>query len=258
MFTTGSKFFYGVGFLLVAAALGYAWTTGGNGLGPLTFGYKGSVGDHFGFFVLMASAGCAFFLGLTANAFRDADAEAAAEYVGVTVPPAVAPASPSYWPVVAAFGVGAGVLGLVISNVLFVVGCFVVGAAAIEWLVLAWSERATGDPESNRAIRNRIMYPFEIPLAGALAVLGLVVSISRVLLAVSSEGAVWVALAVAVVVLGLGALIASRPKLSANLIAMLLVIGGIATLTAGVIGASVGERDFHHHETETTHEGEKG
>jgi hypothetical protein len=74
---------------------------------------------------------------------------------------------------------------------------------------------------------------------------------------VSSEGAVWVALAVSVVVLGLGSLIAARPKLSANLIAMLLVIGGIATLTAGVIGASVGERDFHH-ETETTHEGEKG
>ena len=28
-----------------------------------------------------------------------------------------------------------------------------------------WSERATGDAEVNRQIRNRLMYPIEIPVA---------------------------------------------------------------------------------------------
>ena len=40
----------------------------------------------------------------------------------------------------------------------------------LEWMVSAWSERATGDPEVNRRIRNRVMNPIEIPLFGAIGV----------------------------------------------------------------------------------------
>ena len=44
----------------------------------------------------------------------------------------------------------------------------VLGAVAIEWTMQAWSDRATGDPAVNREIRNRVMLPIEVPVAGAL------------------------------------------------------------------------------------------
>ena len=52
MITTGSKWFFGLGVVLLVLAAAYGWTTGGNGLGPLTAGYKGGVGDHFGYGIL--------------------------------------------------------------------------------------------------------------------------------------------------------------------------------------------------------------
>ena len=55
-----------------------------------------------------------------------------------------------------AFGAGLVVLGLVISNVLFMVGCFLLVGVLVEWMVLAWSDRATGDPEVNRRLRRRM------------------------------------------------------------------------------------------------------
>ena len=45
MITTGSKWFFGLGFVSLVLAAAYGWTTGGNGLGPLSLGYKGGVGD---------------------------------------------------------------------------------------------------------------------------------------------------------------------------------------------------------------------
>lgn len=248
MFTTGAKFFYAVATAAFLAAFGLAWTTGGNGLGPLTAGYKGSVGDHLGYTILMFSAVVALFFGFVSSAFRDADAEAAAEVAGTDAVPAVAPATVSYWPALAAFSAGLVVLGLVVSNVLFVIGLIALGFVTLEWLVQAWSERATGDPASNRAIRNRLMYPLEIPLGGAAVILFVVVSLSRVFLAVSSLGAVVVAGVISLLVLGGGTLVAQKPKVSANVVALLLFVSAIGILTAGIIGANAGERDFEHEE----------
>src|SRR5690606_33732956 len=56
MITTGTKLYAGY---LAAALLGavvYGYTTGGNHVGPLTLGYKGSVGDHFGYGILLGLA----------------------------------------------------------------------------------------------------------------------------------------------------------------------------------------------------------
>ena len=63
MITTGSKWFFGLGFVTFALAAAYGWTTGGNGLGPLTVGYKGGVGDHFGYGVLVTGAVVSLLLG---------------------------------------------------------------------------------------------------------------------------------------------------------------------------------------------------
>ncbi|MSO87935.1 MAG: hypothetical protein EXQ71_10535 [Acidimicrobiia bacterium] len=243
MFTTGSKTFLGIGaFSLLLAAL-YGWTTGGTGLGPVTAGYNGGVGDHLGYTLLVSFGLLSLFLGLVAVATRDAESDALAELAGMeTAPAEAAPAGRAFEPAVGAFGAGLIVLGLVVSNVMFVVALFLLLAVLIEWMVLDWSDRATGDPAANRMIRNRLMAPLEIPIVGILIVGGAVGAFSRLLLTSSVLGAVAVAMGLGTVIFLVGILFATRPKLSPNLIAGVLVIMAIGVGVAGVGAASRGER----------------
>src|SRR3546814_18962893 len=78
---------------------------------------------------------------------------------------------------------------------MFVIGLFTLLAVLVEWMVLAWSDRATGDAETNRLVRNRVMAPFEVPLAGALVIAVSVFAFSRLFPTASQHGAVWVATA---------------------------------------------------------------
>jgi hypothetical protein len=252
--TTGSKWFLGLGVVTLALAWAYGWTTGGNGLGPITAGYKGGVGDHFGYAVLLTAALISIFLGLVALAVRDAEADALRQVAGTDVVPAVTPAGPSYWPVVAAFGVALVLVGLVAETALLVFGLITLGAVLVEWTVQAWADRATGDPAANREIRNRFMNPIEFPAAGLLAIAVLVVAFSRVFLALSAESAVWVATAFAALVLALGVFAASRPRLGANAVVGGLLLVAIAVIALGVGAAVVGEREFHEHEDESEEE----
>jgi len=251
MFTTGSKWFLGMGFVSLVLAAAYGWTTGGDRLGPVTAGYWGGVGDHLGYTLLVAIGLVALFLGTLSVATRDADPSALAELAGTAdTPAAVAPAHVAYWPIAGAFGTGLVVLGLVTSSVLFVVGFLVLLAVLVEWMVLAWSDRATGDPETNRLVRNRVMGPFEVPLAGALVVAGSVAAISRLLLTSSELGAVWVGTGLGVAILAIAAVVAARPRLSPNVIAGVLALCAVGVATAGVVAAARGERVIEHHETE--------
>jgi hypothetical protein len=77
-----------------------------------------------------------------------------------------------------------------------------------------------------------------------------VAAFSRVLLTSSQLGAVWVATGLGVLILGLGALIATKPKLSPNVIAGLLTVAALAVITGGVVAAARGERTIEHHEEE--------
>jgi hypothetical protein len=115
--------------------------------------------------------------------------------------------------------------------------------------VQAWADRATGDPATNRQIRNRLMFPIELPLFGALAVGVVVLAISRVFLTASAEAAVWIAVAFAALVLAIGALIAARPRLNADVIAAVLAVLAVAVIGAGITAAALGEREFHHIES---------
>ena len=249
MFTTGSKWFFGLGLLSLVLAVAYGWTTGGNGLGPLTAGYKGGVGDHLGYGLLLATAAGSVFLGFVSVATRDASARAQAELAGLDeVPPVTPPADATYWPVVGALGATMVVLGLVISNVMFVAGFIVLLVVLVQWMVLAWSDRATGDPETNRLIRRRITGPLEVPVYGAAAVAAGVWAFSRIFLTSSKLGAVWAASILGVVVLGLGWLLAAKPRISRDVVAGVLALTAAAVLAAGVVTASIGEREIHPHE----------
>lgn len=265
MVTTGSKYFFGLALFAFVAAAFYGGATAGHEvdmatlLGVVTLGYKGTVGDQLGYTVLMGLCLTSLFLGLTSVAFRDADPEAEAQVVGSdVVPDAPLPEGASHWPVVAAFGVGAVAIGVVVGAPLVVLGVVVLAAVTVEWAVKAWSERATGDPAVNRAIRNRFMNPVEIPLL-AVALIGLfVLSISRVLLALPKTGSYFLFGGVPAVILLAGWLISTRPRLNSTAVAVLLLLGGMAVLAGGVVGAAVGPREIEKHHEKGAKEGGVG
>ncbi len=258
MITTGSKFFYALAGLLFLTAVVYGYSTGdGSLVGPISLGFKGGVGDLVGYTILMGASFAAAFLGFATTAFRDADPEATAELLGAEAPPAATVPGTSYWPVVGAFGVVVTVVGLVLNNVFFVAGLIAMGAVAIEWTMQTWAERATGDPAVNREIRNRIMFPLEVPLAGALVIAVLIIGYSRVFLALSAANAVWAALFIAAAIFVVGTVLASRPTVRPDLVAGLLALVAVATIGFGIFAAVQGERDFEHHGEESDHSEEE-
>lgn len=250
MTTTGSKWFFGLSIILFVLAAAYGWTTGGNGLGPLTLGYKGGVGDHLGYGLLVASAVVSLGFGVLTTAIRDAEAVAVAQVAGRDTVPPVTPAGTSYWPPVAAFGLALVVIGLVSEPVFVVFGLVVVGIALLEWTVQAWADRATGDPETNRRIRNRLMNPIEFPVGGVLGAAVVVFALSRVFLALSADSAVWVGVGCATVILLGGALFAARPRISSNVVVGVLFVVAVAVLAVGIAATFAGTREFEEHEGE--------
>lgn len=251
MITKGSRFFFGFAALAYIGAIVYGLSTGGHVFGVFSLGYKEGVGEHLGYVVLLSVAAVSAGLGFVCLALRDADPEAEAQVIDLAhVPPADSINRTNFWPIVAAFSLGMVVVGLVVGSPLFVAGLIGLGIVVIEWAIRNWADRRTGDAEVNREIRNRIMLPIEIPV-GALLCIGLLVGlVSRVLLATPKSGSTGVAIVVALLVLGVATLIATKPRLSANLISGLLLFGGIAVIAAGIVAASVGPREFEEHHVE--------
>jgi hypothetical protein len=232
MFTTGSKLYFGIAGAALVAAVVYWYST------DLEF---------LGTFVLFSLVAVAAFLGAVIIAFRDADvgaavveAASAADAEGYGRGPRV---SPSMWPIVGAFGVGLVAIGLVYDRRWFLGGLLVLVATTIEWAVQAWSDRASDDPDYNRRIRGRLMHPLEFPILGALAVGLVIFGFSRVMLAIPKGAAVVVFIGLGAVVLVAGALLAKPRKVPGGLLATVLVLGAAGILTAGIVGASRGERN---------------
>ena len=253
MFTTGFKFFFGLFTAFCVAALVYGYTTGGDHVGPLSLGWKGGVGDHIGYGLLVALGAVSLTISLVLVSFRDADAAAQAHLQNVAEVLTDQPVAASFWPVVASFGVGAAAVGLVLHPMVFVLGLALVTLSLVEWTMDAWADRATGDAAVNRELRNRIMAPIEIPVIGALAVGVIVLAASRILLTVSQLEAVAVAGVVSALILGGAWVYVSRPGLGRRLVRILGTVGALLLLMGGVLAAVAGERDFHHH-TDDTHD----
>ncbi len=250
MLTPGFKLFFGMFAAFTAAALVYGYASGGSHVGPISLGWKGGVGDHIGYGVLVSLAAASLAVSLVLVAFRDADSEAQAALSGadgISPNPAVAS---GFWPVAAAFGAGTAAVGLVLHPLVFGLGLVMVVLALVEWTMDAWADRATGDPAANRELRNRVMAPVEIPIVGALAVGVVVLAASRILIAVSALWAVVVAGVVSTLILAGAFVYATRPGQARKLIAGLGVVAALGLVVGGVLAAVTGERDFPHHEDE--------
>lgn len=248
MLTTASKFFFAGAAVAFLASYVYGIGTDGDLLGVLTLGLKGPVGELAGYTILQTVGALLLGLGATSSILRDADPDVQAATARLeALPPATAPVSTSYWPVLGALAAVIAAVGLVASPVLFVIGALGVLLVLLEWMVSAWSERATGDPALNRQIRNRLMYPLEIPVAGALGILVLVVSVSRVFLALPKNGSSAIAIVASALILAFGFVVAYRPKLSKDAIAGVLAVCGLLVIAGGIGAAVAGPREFEHH-----------
>ena len=279
MITTGSKFYFGLAGVGILAAILYGIITNGadqggvvhllsgNGaigalVGPLTLGYKGGVGDHVGYTVLMGFGLSAGAMGVVCSFFRDGEREVVVsvdeQSVTTTDFASMAADGPSFWPVATGVGVTLMTLGLATGAVLFVLGIIVLVVSAIMWTVEAWAARATGDPAVNREIRNRFIRPLELPVA-ALLIAGLVIfSISRLLLSLSKNGSWIAALLFGALFFGTAILLSAKPQLKRGVVAAVVVIGFALIIGVGIYGAVKGERFTNDSHSGQTPAGEPG
>jgi plastocyanin len=88
--------------------------------------------------------------------------------------------------------------------------------------------------------RQRIFIPIILPLGTLLAIVGVAFSLSRVLLAVPHEVAVFVALGVAGYVLLLAFLVERRTRISSRALAVGMTLGLAAVVGAGFVGSAAG------------------
>ncbi len=245
MFPWGSRFLLALGVVSLGSAAFYGLLTGGEIIGVISAGYKGGIGDHFGYVTLLSFALVSILLGALGSVTQegiDTDEK------GVSLPVnQIELAGESVWPLVAAFGFACLAIGYVVDTAFLVLGVIVLLIVFMEWVLLSWSTRLSGDSSVNEAMRQRVIGPFQVPMFSMLGVAVLVVAVSRVLLAVPALGATIVAV-VAATIIFFGAIFFAKRKVPTQLLSAAVVVGAITILAGGVVAAAVGERDFHHGE----------
>ena len=234
MFTTGSKLLIGSSVLALVATLLF---------GILDGGLLGSVG------LISATVALSVLAGI--NVFtRDANVGAdEVESFGGAASAAERPGS-SMWPFTIGLAAVTVTLGLVTYTAIFVLGLILLMAGLAEWLVQAWSERASSERDHNAEVRARILHPVEMPAAAAIG-LGIVIyAFSRVMLGVPSKTSTIVAFSVvATVVLAVGAFIGSKRTISAPAMTGGFAIAAVVLVSGGAVAGLNGEREIKEHHT---------
>jgi hypothetical protein len=231
MFTTGSKLFFGAAVVAGVSA----------------FLYSSAVDTTRAWFLLASVAVVLGFLGGVVIAFRDADLD---------VPAAVAPdgqATParpplgvrgSMWPLIGGFGAAITAIGLVLDERMFVLGLIVVGATTVEWVFMNWADEASGDDAYNESIRGRLAHALEFPILAAMVFAVVILNFSRVMLAMSRVGSIVAFGAVGVAILVGAVLVVSSGRWRRIVAVVLLTVGGVVAVTAGIVAAAIGPRQI--------------
>jgi hypothetical protein len=233
MFTTGSKLLIGGAVLATVAAVVYGLTQEGS---------LGTVG------LISTAVALAFLAGVNLYT-RDADVSAMDPAALTQSAAAGPPPAVSMWPLVGAVGAVLLVVGLVTYPVVFVFGIIVLIAAAAEWMVQAWSERASADVHYNAGVRGRIAHPLEFPLLGAVGLAIIIYSFSRIMLFLSKASSPAVFGTIAALILVVGFVLAFRPSLRGGAVAAVATVAALGLVAGGVVAALDGEREIEPHET---------
>lgn len=266
MITRGSKFFLAAAGVSYLVALLYGFVTSASDqagvfgvfseggvidafVGPLSFGWKGGVGEHVGYATLLGAAAVFATLGGFTTAFRDGSVEAVAQITpsGEAGPVAV-PRGLSYWPVLTAFAVAVALVGLAVNTAFFVLGAVLVVVAGFSWTVRTWAERAAADQSASVELRHTMLDPLEIPVLSIVAMGVIAVSIAQILLAIPISAATYVIIVLATIVFVLAVLLANRPHLKRSLLVGILVGGGLLLILGGIVGGIVGSSHGGHSE----------
>ena len=242
MFTTGSKLLLGS---TVAALIGTLL------YGILAGGIMGTVG------LVSATAALGAFSAIViftrdANVASDDIDEFSGAAAGADRPGA------SMWPLALGLAAATITLGLVTYTAIFMLGMVLLVAGTAEWMLQAWSERASSDAAHNREVRGRLAYTAEMPAAAAIGLGIIIYAFSRVMLGVPTKTATIVAFAtVAAIVLLAGAIVGSNRRISAPKLTGVFAIAGIALVSGGAVAGLNGEREIEEHHT-TAYYAEEG
>ena len=227
MITTSSKLFYGLGSAAFVAAI--VWmiaNDGGSGAVALVF-------------VAIAL----IFLGAIASYVRDGHVLLTDTEQHDSAPAAQRGSGRSWFPLGTALSLGTVIVGLVTSPGIFKVGVALLLAMLGEWLIQNWSDRASSDPSYNESVRGRVVHPLEIPIAGALLLAVIVLSFSRVFLALSKDAGAIVFSIIGIVVLFFGSMVSIRPGTSRRVVGTICGVALVGLSVVGVALALDGERE---------------
>jgi hypothetical protein len=234
MITTGSK-------LLVGSAAA-AWLFAA----VYAIAQEGTLGS-----IGLISAAVGLSLLAAINMFvRDSNVSALDEASFAASAAAQATARPSLSPLLAGLGATTLTLGLVTYTAIFVIGVILLAAAAFEWMVQGWSERASSDPAYNREARDRLVDPLELPVLAAIGGGIVIYAFSRVMLGLPTKSATVVAFSVvAGLVLAVGAVVGLQRNVSKSTLTGAFSIAAVVLVAGGAVAGLNGERETHPHET---------
>jgi hypothetical protein len=236
MFTTGSKLFLGATVLSIVAAVIYGTSKGGPD------GWLGVMG--------LISAALAFaFLAAVNYYVQDGNLSAMKENATIEAPAAQPPVEGSAWPALAAVAIGAIAVGAVSKPIVFKAGVVLLVAAAIEWMVHAWSERASADPAYNAGLRKRMLHPIEFPVLAAAGLAVVIYSFSRIMLWIDKSGGPVVFVIAGALVLFGGFLFASKPSVKKGVVIGACTIAALGLVSTGAVMAVDGQRTIPPHPT---------
>jgi hypothetical protein len=236
MFSTGSKLFLGATTIALIATLVFGVTTGGDTYWTAVLG------------LASVTVSLAF---LTAINFFIRDSNVSSMQPDATSTSSAAQPTPgnSMWPAVSAIGSGLVVVGVITEPIVFKAGVVVLLAVLVEWMVQAWSERASSDRAYNAGVRKRVLHPLEFPVLGAIGLAVIVYSFSRIMLFASKEaGPAIFGVMAALVLLG-GFLFATQASLKKSIVAGVCTIAALGLVSTGAVMAIDGERPMHEHPT---------
>jgi plastocyanin len=204
-------------------------------------------GDRAGFLPLVLAGAIAVVLGVAAFGYVEPEVLEELDTGEIGAPrPADSTDIPesNSWPLVAAIAVGVLSVGTALGNGFVFLGFLAAIIAATGWFAQAWREHPSWTQEMSDRITDRFILPFALPVTVFLMVAISVISVSRVLLAVSKNTSIYIAFGLAVATLAAGWVVATREQIGRAAFSGLVVFTAMAVLGAGVAGAMKGEREF--------------